>query len=60
MEAEENSPNFGWKKIGYKIERRGPTGGLRTIKDQNGKIVLKEAGYSNELEWLVSREIIIK
>lgn len=58
MAAEVNSINWGWAQIGYTIERQGPTGGIRTIRDQAGNIVMHWAGDKAEQEWLVSHGII--
>ena len=53
-----DSPNWGWAKIGYKIERSGKTRRCRTIKDSEGSTVLHAAGHEAECEWLRSRGVI--
>lgn len=56
--AQVNSPNWGWEQLGYTIERAGPTNGLRTIRDTEGNIVLKNPTYETEWEWLNARGVI--
>lgn len=58
MVPEENSPNWGWEKLGYTIEREGPTNALRTIRDKEGNIVLRHEGYDEERAWLVKHGAI--
>lgn len=55
MTAQPNSPNGLWAKHGYTIERRHRrTGGprVRTIRNPHGDVVLDDAGYDAELEWI--------
>ena len=52
MESQINSPNWGWKQIGYKIEYYGKKGKLRRIRDCLGLTVLENAGYEGEVYFL--------
>lgn len=49
------SPNALWTKHGHTVERQQRrTGGpkVRIIRDPAGDIVLRDAGYDAEMEWI--------
>jgi hypothetical protein len=49
------SPNGLWAKHGYTIKRtprRSGMGNHRTIRDPEGRVVLEDAGYKGEMEWI--------
>lgn len=55
MTAQVGSPNDLWVKHGYTIERRQRSAGgpkVRTIRNPDGDVVLDDAGYDGELEWI--------
>ena len=55
MTAQIGSPNALWAKHGYTIERRQRrTGGpkVRTIRNPAGDVVMHDAGYDAEMEWI--------
>ena len=56
--ANEGSPNWLWCKLGCTIERNGFH---RTVRDQLGRLVCKNAGYDIELaisSWLYHGAVI--
>lgn len=57
MSAAANSPNALWAKHGYTVERQQRRAGgpkVRTIRNPQGEIVLHDAGYDAEMEWISS------
>ena len=58
FQPSENSPNWGWAKIGFSVERTGSAGLHRVIKDCTGAIVLQNHTYEDEIAWLASHGVI--
>lgn len=57
MEAQPGSPNWHWDQLGYtveRLERRCGTGKLRIIRDPQGRVVLHDAGYDEEMAYIAS------
>lgn len=55
MTTHPNSPNGLWAKHGYTVERlprRDHGGHYRIIRDPEGQVVLQDAGYEGEMEWI--------
>lgn len=55
MTPRPNTPNGLWAKHGYTIERiprRGAGKHHRIIRDPEGRVVLQDAGYDGEMDWI--------
>lgn len=53
-----NSPNWGWEKLGYSIERHGTAKLHRTIRDKAGNVVLHMPTYEDEVRWLTENGVL--
>ena len=55
MAAQPGSPNWHWDQLGYTVERLDRGAGrekLRVIRDPVGMVVLHDAGYDGEMEYI--------